>query len=200
MSHRVYLRNAWRNYHEVVSSLGLSPENEIKLINLLCAQDERAIGVARNAASTTEPSQLKAWAASVDLAHSSVSAEIRELLGDNAFEILEKAKQFQYHELAVDNTFAVDLALDGVPLTPDQRTAMVHIYDDTVTAPRKTIPDERGQLPVDPQTGFSETDEMLLDHASTVLSPAQMQSLRKSLIDTQNEMKALYANHAPRAP
>ena len=197
--HRAMLRNTWLNFHEVIASFDLTPENQTRLLNLIAAQGEAIIDAHAAAQDIGETDQKNLNRSEVD-AYSSLTFEIAELIGHAGVRALEHNQSLLGARQIVRDSFGVDLAMAGIPLTPDQEIAMAQIYHDAISWPFKTSPDKNGQVPVDTQTGLSEIDRRILDNASAVLSPDQISVLRKSLVTTQEEMQLLIASRGKNAP
>jgi len=185
--HRLVLRNMWLQNHTIIESLDLSPEKKVQLFRLICTREE-AVHDAREVAQSSQSLDEKGAAKAMINAYSSLTEEIRSLAGDTVLKQIDEAKLAITEQEMVDHTSAVDLALDGVPLSEEQQRTLGRIYYEAYSGPRKAQPDNYGQLPIDQTTGLNYIDQEILDRSSAILRKDQMDALRRSLVRERASM------------
>jgi hypothetical protein len=193
LRHHANLRNTWIRYHKAIAELDLAPMAQTRLVDLLCARVE-AVNDAHDASVKMGDVDQQEVMKALSAAHHSVSAEISEMIGSSGLRQIEDARRAEDEQQLLVGSVGADLGLARVPMTEEQEAALGKIYAEVLSAPRNTAPDRFGQLPVDAQTGLSETDQGILDRATDVLSPMQVVALRKSMSTSHVEMRFLIAH------
>lgn len=188
MRHRAKIRSVWKSDNEIITGMDLTPENAATVLKLLVARDE-AISDAREEdlnRGITNGQDMNRSEVEAGLA---VTAEIRAVIGDEGVRTIDQGADFNAILYMVRSSLGIDLGMAGVPLTPAEEVALARIYSEVIHGNAKARPDRFGNLPVDPNTGLSETDQGIVDRTPGVLSSAQISALKHSLVTTETEMK-----------
>jgi RNA polymerase sigma factor (sigma-70 family) len=172
------LRTVLKQYGDALSGLNLPSEKLAKLKDLMVLEteiDEDAKDAA-SAAGLTGENLRKA----VRQARNGVHEEIRALLGDQATTQLAREALAGPHKRQIEDTFAIDLKVSGIALSPEQVTALALGFRDVV---RTFEPKDRLADPPDLRTGLTPVQQALLDRYAQHLTPAQLQVTRTFFIE-----------------
>jgi len=123
----------------------------------------------------------------------SVNEEITALIGTSGLESLNDSLELKQRRVQVEGNVGAEMAMDGVPLTPDQETALVRVYADLP----KQFPGDTS-LPWDNRPieevirEQDQIDAVIIEKASKILTPEQMVDLKTS-IDMASQRLRVYA-------
>jgi len=190
--HRDKLRFAWSRYHEGIAALNLPQEKQVQLLGLLRAREE-AMDDARKVAWEMGVKDARASKTAENRAADSVNEEITALIGTSGLESLNDSLELKQRRVQVEGNVGAEMAMDGVPLTPDQETALVRVYADLP----KQFPGDTS-LPWDNRPieevirEQDQIDAVIIEKASKILTPEQMVDLKTS-IDMASQRLRVYA-------
>jgi hypothetical protein len=185
------IRNLDRMYSTTYAALGLQPEQITRLKQLLVTRDE-AGGYAVEVARAAGLANVEVYKA-IEQAKHAANGELKQLIGEGAFSLLERAEQAFHFTPMIESDLGHDLRAAGVPLMPAQVTNLAVATSDywqSTWRPKGmgfsglrqfTDPKE-----ADPQTGLTAHGVALLERYAPHLSPAQFQAIRDTMTaDTQ---------------
>lgn len=176
-------RNVIRTYGDYLQGLGLPGEQIAKLEDLLA---ERALSpmdasIAAEARGLARGSP--AWSAVIDHARHEVEAEINAILARadlNLNELKDRANLL--HQ--IKNNYGPHFTDSDIPPSSEQYRALTQIFIDASTAAKTMDIAATTFTQPDPATGLSEQDNEILANASRVLTPAQLNVLRDTRIES----------------
>jgi hypothetical protein len=175
--HTNLLRIVWIRYHEAIAKLNLPRTEQMQLLNLLLARDEGGYDAADAARSAgiSDPQEIKQ---AVAAAKNSVSGEIATLIGSSGLESVDNSVALKSQETGIELNVGAQLAMDGIPLTPDQEAGLAQIYADVY----KQNPTSSGHDFYDAASQIIEhqadTEASVLNKASAFLTPEQVADLK----------------------
>ena len=189
--HRDVLRVAWFRYHEAMAKLNLTHEKQVQLLDLLRDREEGWFDAKEAAISLGigDPQEINQALAA---ARNSMSEKIAALIGDSGLETLDSSLVLKAQEGAISGGVGADLAMDGIPLTPEQETGLAQICADV----SKQFPTGSTSGSNPQQSANSEA--AVLEKAAAILTPDQMADL-KVYIDWSNQRATILADR-PRYP
>jgi len=181
--HKLLLRGQWNLFHAGIEKLHLSPIDERKLLDLMTAKVEASIdaGEASRDLGITDKNGLTA---AHDTAVAPIEAEILNMIGKEGEGLISHTTQVASFQWQVDMSSGAGMALAGIPMTPEQSTALGEIYAADLKG-SNGYSDKNGRIAVDPKTGLSTYDEAIISHAGLILSAAQVQILKDDLIEEE---------------
>jgi hypothetical protein len=190
--HRYKLRYVWSRYHDGIAALNLPREKQVQLLDLLRAREE-AMDDARKVSWEMGVKDAKVSKAAENRAADSVNEEITTLIGSAGLDSLNDSLELKQRRMQVQGGVGAEMAMDGVPLTLDQETALARVYAD--------LPK---QFPGDPSLPWDnrpieevireqeQIDAVVIEKASKILTPQQTVDLKAS-IDMESERLRVYA-------
>lgn len=187
--HRDQLRFVWTMYHDGIAALNLPGETQVQLLNLLRARNE-AINDAADAAQKAGITDPKVSKRATDMAANSLNEEITALIGAPGLESLNDSLALRTQRMRVDRNVGADMAMDGVPLAPDQETALAQFYVDV----GKQFPgDNSGPWDNRPiEDVIRQQDQMdaaIIEKAAHILTSDQMANLKASIDMASQRMR-----------
>ncbi len=191
IQHRYLLRNVWSKYHDGIAALNLPREKQIQLLNLLRARSE-AINDAADAARKSGMTDLKEISGAADAAANSVNEEITALIGAPGLESLNGSLAIKDQRMQVVSNVGADMAIDGVPLAPNQETALAQLYLDV----HKQFPGDTSVLwdtrPIEEVIRQQDQiDAAIIEKAGSILTSEQMKDLKASIDMASQRMRLL---------
>jgi hypothetical protein len=189
IQHRYLLRNVWNTYHDGIAALNLPRETQVQLLNLLRARSE-AINDAADAARKTGITDLKEISGAADMAANAVNVEITALIGAHGLESLNDTLAIKDQRMQVDRNVGADMAMDGVPLAPNQETALAQLYVDVY----KQFPGDTSVLwdtrPIEEVIRQQDQiDAAIIEKAAPILTSEQMTDLKASIDMASQRMR-----------
>jgi hypothetical protein len=181
-------RNVDRMYGNGLETLGLAPDQLAKLKNLLVERQMGALDAQQAAQAAGLEQGSPAWQTAMQQASQDVQNQITSLLGDNADATLAQLRARVYIQNQVQNSFAPDFSDAGVPLTPDQTNGLIQAMADANYAGKDTSTRPANYNDADATTWLSPHDDRIINNATPVLNPQQVQLLAKD--EAENEQMA----------
>jgi hypothetical protein len=188
--HKDMLRFTWFRYHDVLAKMNLPRDKQAQVLDLLCARTE-AGNDAREAAAAAGITDASEYDRVVAAANAEVGKDIAGVVGDSGLEALDNSQAVNMQVMGIERSVGADLAMDGIPLTPDQESALAQIYVDVSK-----------QYSTSSYDGFHGTSDMtrpqpdgealVISRASAILSPEQMAGL-KSYLDFAGQRSKVLA-------
>lgn len=181
-------REVARLYAGALASLGLRDDVEQSVKRLLT---ERLLSE-WDAVEESKSARLSrdSRADLIEKLKSEMNEELSSLLGAEGYQRLDRALASSRYIDQIQNTHALDLAYDGVPLTAQQATDLASLMREaSVSAGVANEPTGAS----DATSGLSARDVQVLDRASSILSKEQLESLRKSFSAAAKERMAVQA-------
>ncbi len=192
--------NVERMYGNGLSTLGLAPDQLTQLKNLLVERQMSAIDADQAAkAAGLEPGS-PAWQTATQQATQDLSSQIASLLGSNAEGTLAQLRQRVYIQNQVQNSYAPDFADAGAPLNPDQTIGLINAMADANYAGKDTSTRPANYNIADATTGLSPHDDRIINGATPVLSPAQIQLLTKDQAENEQIAAIMKSYNTPGKP
>jgi hypothetical protein len=189
-SHRDNLRDVWTSYHEGISKLNLPRDKQIQLLNLLRAREEAGYDAREvaNSMGVTDAGEMNRAAANAKAAG---TEEITALIGSSDLKLLEDSLEMKTQESQIARGVGADLAMDGIPLTPEQQTRLAQIYADL--SKQFTTSSAEGEIPLlsEIQKQQADKETIILEKAAAFLGSEQMADLR-NYIDWSNQQAQFY--------
>lgn len=189
-----------RMYGSGLSALNLPADQLAQLKNLLVERQMGAIDTEQAAmAAGLEPGS-PAWQTAIQQASQDVEHQIASILGSNADATLAQMQARANIQTQVQNSYAYDFADAGLPLTGDQTNGLVQAMADANYAGKDTSTRPADYNVADPTTGLSPHDDRIINNATPVLSPAQIQLLAAEQAESERMaaiMKAYYGGGKP---
>jgi hypothetical protein len=179
------MRTIMNMYGDAIAALKLPPDKFGKLKDLLFEQLQAtydAMDAAKEAGLTAGESNQAAMQS-----RNEIDAEIKALLGADAFAQFQQDSMAGTFKSVINSGVGADMAVAGTPLTPEQLTALSRLYAQTVNPGLKHF----GTQNTDPVTGLTSRNQWLLDQSAGFLNPGQLQSMRQSLLDGQENQQLL---------
>jgi hypothetical protein len=175
-----YLRTIQLNYGDALAALHLPPAKLTKLQDLLVDKQEANLDAyeAAKAAHLSDADVMEAASKAV----AEVDDQIKEMLGADVFTDFQQNCDADIMEGTVDRSIGADLGINGVPLTHDQLLALSRVFSEANNPTSNPGIKSPTAFVADPVTGLSSRDQWLLDQASSVLSPEQLQTMKQSLL------------------
>jgi hypothetical protein len=174
------LREVERRYGAGIKKMGLSPDIEHKVRELLVAKIESST----DARILAEEQQWDKRGIEAAVARSSagIEAEIESLIGAEGISALETSDRLSAAHMLVEREIGTDLAAAGVPLSPSQETAVAEM----ILSPDRfnvSLDD------TDPKTGLPRGWAPFMSRLQAVLTPDQLRHAQESLISRVEEIK-----------
>lgn len=175
------MRIIQQRYGYAFAAMKLPPDDVARLKNLLLTRTEARLdaGDAGQAAGLSGPELSTAE----KQAETAVTDEIKGVVGEAGYAQLMASQKASQFEPLIANSLAVDLSAAGVPLMPDQESALAQIFADHDT---NNSPGAAGQIP-DPQTGLTPFYQSLLDRISPNLAAAQIPVIKDYFIELEQQ-------------
>jgi hypothetical protein len=180
-------------YGDVLAWLNLPPGKLKTLKELILKRDDATDDseAAARSAGETDRDKLKEI---INEARNAVDEEIRTLLGEDDYARYKDARNLAVPYGVAKRSISPEMADAGVPMTSEQTVALARAL---YVGMGPALFHERSAMEqaVDPQTGLTQSDRNALTQASAILSPAQLEVLRRHLaIDSRFwdfELKAM---------
>jgi hypothetical protein len=189
--HRTAIRMTWASFHEAIAKMGLSPEKQAALYNLLAARSEAPMDAndAAQAQGITDSHEIEA---AVRQAKDSVTSEITDLIGQDGLDALNAAQELKGSQDFINRNVGTDMQMSGIPLTADQQAALAQAFQDTLKQFPNTPSEPFGPgQPTDSSDHVVERDAMLLDKAAGILTPDQMGIFKGYLAENDQRLKIM---------
>jgi hypothetical protein len=174
-------------YGKVLNSLGL-PADKLAKVKELLTDRAASIQVAEQAAIRLgfAEGSLR-YREIVSQAAATPESEMRTVLGQEDYDRFGNAARADMAKQLIIRNEGGDMQDAGVPLTSEQTLALAKIEADYQMLYDESPGDSRIRAMLaespDPQTGLGPADKALIDRASQILSPEQLQILRQSRLD-----------------
>jgi RNA polymerase sigma factor (sigma-70 family) len=175
------LRAIQQRYGYAFSAMKLSPEALAKLKGLLVARIQArldATEVGQEAGLTG-----RELSAAVRQAEGAVNGEIQDLVGNDGSAQLQASQLASQYEPLIASSVGIDLGSAGMPLAPDQASALAQIFLDHEA---KFGPGAGKQVP-DPQTGLTPYFQSLADRIAPNVTVAQLQIVKDYFIELEQQ-------------
>jgi len=175
------LRIIQQRYGYAFAAMKLPPDDLARLKNLLLTRVQARLDAADagQAAGLTGAELSTAG----KQAENAVTGEISALVGDAGYAQLMASQKASQFEPLIANSVAVDLEGAGVPLMPEQASALAQSFADHDT---NNGAGAAGQLP-DPLTGLTPFYQSLLDRISPNLTAAQIPVVKDYFIELEQQ-------------
>jgi hypothetical protein len=128
------------------------------------------------------------WQAAMTQASQDVEGQIQALLGSNADAMLQQLQTRMAIQNNVQYNYSPDFSDAGQPLTPEQASGLINAMADANYSGKDTSTRPANYNIPDPATGLSPHDDRIINSATQVLTPSQIQLLTADQI--QNEQIA----------
>jgi hypothetical protein len=186
--HKTNLRSVWYTYHDAIARLNLPPEKQAALLNLLAARMEAPMDavMAAQAQGITDPHEV---AAARDQAKEEVTGELVDLIGQSDLDGLTNAQALRGSQDLISRNVGADFEMGGVPLSQDQQAGLAQVFVDA----DKQFPPINTMFPAPPAAlaQLVDKDALMLDKASSVLTPEQMGIFKDYLNWNDQRMKVM---------
>jgi hypothetical protein len=175
------LRIIQQRYGYAFAAMKLPPDDLARLKGLLLTRVQARLDAADagQAAGLSGPETSTAE----KQAENAVTGEIKGLVGDAGYALLTASQKASQFEPLIANSVAIDLEGAGVPLMPEQASALAQVFADHDT---KSGPGAAGQVP-DPETGLTPFYQSLLDRVSPNLNAAQTPIVKDYFIELEQQ-------------
>jgi hypothetical protein len=185
------LRVAWTRYHEAIAKLNLPHDKQAQLLSVLRDREESWID-AKEAATSLGIGDPQEFRQALAAARISMNDKIVALVGDSGLDMLDNSAASMTQETIISGGVGADLAMDGIPLTPEQETGLAQVFADV----SKQFPKASAYESIIQQRADGEF--AVLDKAAAILTADQMADL-KSYIEWANQ-RAIVLAERPRYP
>jgi hypothetical protein len=164
-------------YGEAIAALKLPLDKQARVRELLFERQEALL----DAREVAHDAGLdgKASGEAMERAASEVAAELRQLIGDTGWDLLQQTAQLNGMKQMIATGPALDLQIAGVALTEAQSIALAQAYSNAYHSPVRGD----GQ-PSDPSQ-LNPANQAIYAAAASFLSPAQLDALKPSLLNRQ---------------
>jgi hypothetical protein len=183
-------------YGPTILMLGLPPETNAKLMDLLVEKDESAWDA--NQAAETAGLSVDEETKARHAAENAVNDQIVALIGKTDGDLLNIQNQVGMSgPIAVRTSIALDLSLTGNPLSPDQFAAASQVYNE-MKPYGSAFTDSPIQTP-DPVSGLTPYYSTLLARLSQTLNPTQIAVLKDEYVEQVQlqQYRLGIASHSP---
>jgi hypothetical protein len=170
-------RNIDRMYGNGLNTLNLPPDQLAQLKNLLVERQMGEMDAQQAAQSQGLTPGSPAWQTAMQQASQDVGNQIASILGPNSTNLLAQLQMRSAIQNQVQNSYAPDFADAGMPLTPDQTNGLIQAMADANYAGKDTSTRPANYNVADPTTDLSPHDDRIINNATPVLSPTQVQLL-----------------------
>jgi hypothetical protein len=178
-------RNVDRMYGNGLNTLNLTPDQLSQLKNLLTERQMGAIDAQQAAEASGLVSGSPAWQAAMNQASQDMEGQIQALLGSNADALLEQLRARMSIQNQVQNNYSPDFADAGLPLTPDQAIGLIQAMADANYSGKDTSTRPPNYNVPDPTSWLTPHDDRIINSATQILSPAQIQLLTTDQMENQ---------------
>jgi len=178
-------RNIDRIYGDGLGTLILAPDQLSKLKDLLVERQMSNMDAQREAETAGLQRDSPAWMEAMKQASQDTQQQIAAIMGTNADGTLAQLQTRVRIQGEVEYTYRPDFSDAGVPLNPAQSSGLVQAMADANYTGKDMSTRPEGYNETDPTTGLTPHDNRILDSASRVLSPAQLQILKTDLIEVK---------------
>ena len=184
-------------FTELMNQLGLSPQDRARFVDLLAQKQMNSVDLGLKAMSggSQNAEEREAIAASLREANAGVDAEIRDFFGgDTANYAAYQDYVAQQPVRTQVNALGTSLATAGVPLSPEQSSALSGVVADA----RRNLPGLRDAGESSPLDGSAmdaafraeeQLQNQIAERSATFLSPEQLAALRQAQAARLNQTK-----------
>jgi hypothetical protein len=178
-------RNVDRMYGNGLNTLNLTPDQLSQLKNLLTERQMGNIDAQQAAEASGLVQGSPAWQAAMTQASQDVEGQLAALLGSNADALLEQLRARMGIQNQVQNNYSPDFSDAGQPLTPEQASGLIQAMADANYSGKDTSTRPANYNIPDPTSGLSPHDDRIINNATQVLSPAQIQLLTTDQMENE---------------
>jgi|ERR1700722_17628851 len=178
-------RNVDRMYGNGLSTLNLTPDQLSQLKNLLTERQMGNIDAQQAAEASGLVQGSPAWQAAMTQASQDVEGQLAALLGSNADALLAQLRARMSIQNQVQNNYSPDFSDAGQPLTPEQASGLIQAMADANYSGKDTSTRPANYNVPDPTTGLSPHDDRIINSATSLLNPAQIQLLTTDQMENE---------------
>jgi hypothetical protein len=183
-------RNIDRMYGDSLDTLNLAPAQLSQLKNLLAERQMNNIDAQAAADAAGLERGSPAWQEAMKQAAQDTAQQMAAILGSNADSTLAQLQTRAGFQTQVESVYKSDFVDAGVPLSPEQSGTLVQALSDANYSGKDLSTRPAGYNDPDPATGLTPHESRILDSASQVLSPAQLQIVKTDLVENR-QMSAI---------
>jgi len=187
-------RNIDRMYSNGLSTLNLPPDQLSHLKDLLAERQMNNMDAQAAASAAGLVPGTPEWQEAMKLAAQDTQQQVNAILGSDADATLARLQARASFQNQVDMNYSHEFADAGAPMSLEQSSALVQAMADANYAGKDLSTRPAGYNDPDPATGLTPHDTRILDSASQVLSPAQIQILKSDLADN-NKVNAIMSQY-----
>jgi hypothetical protein len=188
-------RNVDRMYGNGLNALNLTPDQLSQLKNLLTERQMGNIDAQQAAEASGLVQGSPAWQAAMTQASQDVEGQIAALLGSNGDALLEQLRARMSIQNQVQNSYSPDFADAGLSLTADQENGLIQAMADANYSGKDTSTRPANYNIPDPTSWLSPHDDRIINNASQLLSPAQIQLLSTDQMENE-QMSAIMKQYS----
>jgi hypothetical protein len=188
--HRFMTRSMWTGYHDIIDKLNIPPEKKAALLDLLASRIE-ATQDASEAARAEGITDSKEIDLAVNQARDAVTAEIVDLIGPSDLDAFSRAQELKSTQDQVNRNVGADFQMGGLPLSQEQQTGLAQIYLDLSKQFPTSAPDGTSLPWSEIAQHQTESDAVMTDRASSILSADQMVILKQNLEWNEQRIKVM---------
>jgi hypothetical protein len=193
-------RNIDRTYGNGLATLGLPPEQLAQLKNLLVERQMGATDAEQAALAAGLVQGTPAWQTAMQQASQDLDSQIQSIMGSNAEGTLQQLRVRQYIQNQVQNSYAPDFADAGAPLNPEQTNGLIQAMADANYSGKDISTRPADYNITDAVTGLSPHDDRIINNATPVLTPAQVQLLSKDQAENEQIAAIMKSYNTPGKP